>query len=270
MALNCANKATANNSILIQSKDRNISTVALTQSAQIISSRLKDYSSDKFELTIIPEKKQIQLVFTENWDLKVAEKLLIQKGKIGFYKTYNRKSLSMLLKEDYRLFLLLKAKETSNSDARIGCCSITESTKVNDCLKTLKLNKKCKFVWSLPSDSLDICLYALRLEKSKGALLSGTDIESMKSGMGNGLKTQYVEINFKKPSIALWANITKQNIGYPIAIVLDNKLLCAPVVNQTIESGKSQIAGNFTESEVKLIAALGNNGELPVSFEVLK
>jgi len=68
----------------------------------------------------------------------------------------------------------------------------------------------------------------------------------------------------------LWANITKQNIGYPIAIVLDNKLLCAPVVNQTIESGKSQIAGNFTESEVKLIAALGNNGELPVSFEVLK
>lgn len=270
MALNCGNKANASNSILIQSTNKNVSTVALTQSAKIISSRLKDFSSDTFELTIIPEKKQIQLIFTDNWNLKIVEKLLTQKGKIGFYKTYNRKSLAILLKEDYRLFLLLKSKETNHSDVRIGCCTITESVKVNNCLKSLGQNRKCKFVWSQPSDSSDICLYALRLKKSKGALLNGTDIESMKYGQEKGMKIQYVEINFRKPAIALWASITKHNIGNPIAIVLDNTLLCAPVVNQTIQNGKSQITGNFTETDVKLIAALGNNGELPISFEIVK
>jgi hypothetical protein len=270
MAMSFTNRADSNSSILIQPTDKNISAAALSQSAAIISNRLKDFSSDKFELTVIPEKKQIQLTFTDNMDLKVTEKLLTQKGRIGFYTTCDRQSLSELLKGDNRLFSLLKSNGTNHLDAGIGYCSISDTAKVNDFLNASVKGRKYKFVWGQPSYSSIVRLYALRLEKNKGSLLNGSDIKSMKSGQEKGMKLQYVEINFKKPAIALWAIITKENTGNQIAIVLDNTLLCAPTVNSTIQNGKSQITGNFTETEVKLIAALGNNGELPTAFEVLK
>jgi SecD/SecF fusion protein len=270
MTMSFTNKAHSNSSLLIQPTDKNISIAALSQSATIISNRLKDFSSEKFELTVIPEKKQIQVTFSANPDLKVVEKLLTKKGKIGFYTSCDRQSLSELLKNDNRLFSLLKSNETNHSDTGIGYCSISDSAKVNEYLNASVISGKYKFVWEQPSDSSVVRLYALRLEKNKGSLLDGSDIESMKSGQEKGMKLQYVEINFKKPAIALWATITKQNIGHQIAIVLDNTLLCAPTVNSSIQNGKSQITGNFTETEVKLIAALGNNGELPTAFEVLK
>ncbi|MDD5184361.1 MAG: hypothetical protein PHS84_03770 [Paludibacter sp.] len=258
-------KANAAQTILIQSTDINVSETALSQSAKIISNRLKDFSNEKFELRIIPERNQIQVTFPDNMDLKVAEKLLTQKGKIGFYKMYDRKSLPELLKDSQHLLSLLKNNDKNNL-VEIGCCSISESSRVNAYLQSLEQNPGCKFVWSQPSKDSDICLYALRSEN--GPLLTGVDIESMKSG--KDAKIFYIGINFNKPAVALWAEITKQNIGNPIAIVLDNTVLAAPIVRSVIEGGKSMITGDYTLTEVKLIAAFGNNGELPLSFKVIK
>jgi len=270
MAMGFTNRANTYNSILIQSTDKKVSTVALTQSANIISARLNDFSSEKFELTVIPEKNQIRVLFTGNWDLKVAEKLLTQKGKIGLHKTYNQVTLTELLKGDQHLFSLLNSKGTNNSDAKIGCCNISEAVKVNDYLNSTEINKTCKFAWGQPSDSSMICLYALQMEMDKGSLLSGNDMENMKSGLDKDSKTYYIGFSFKKPAIALWANITKQNIGKPIAIVLDDTVLYAPVLRSAIDNGECSITGDFSEKELKLIAVLGNNGELPVSFNVMK
>lgn len=259
-------KANAAQTILIQSTDTNVSEVVLSQSAKIISNRLKDYSNAKFEMKINPEQNQIQVTFTDNMDVKVAEKLLTQKGEIGFYKMYNRKSLSENFKDSQHLYSLLKSNDENNNRVEIGCCSIPESTRVNEYLQSLEQNSTCKFVWSQPSKDSNVCLYALRTEKAP--LLTGVDIESMKSGNEN--KHFYIGINFNKPAVALWAEITKQNIGNSIAIVLDNTVLAAPIVRSAIEGGKSMITGDYTQLEVKLIAALGNNGELPLSFKVIK
>jgi len=270
MVMGFTNKVNTNYSILIQSTDKKVSNLALTQSAKIISARLKEFSSEKFELSVIPEKNQIQVLFTGNWNLKVAEKLLTQNGKIGLYKTYNRITLAELLKDDQHLFSLLNSNGTNTSDAKIGCCKVSETVKVNDYLNSLGLNKTCKFAWSQPSDSSTICLYALQMEKDKGSLLSGSDMGNMKSGLDKDSKTYYIGFSFKKPAIALWADITKQNIGNPIAIVLDDTVLYAPILRSAIENGKCSITGDFTETELKLIATLGNNGELPVSFKVIE
>ncbi|MFA6582039.1 MAG: hypothetical protein WCS79_09570, partial [Paludibacter sp.] len=203
-------KANAAQTILIQSTDINVSETALSQSAKIITNRLKDFSNEKFELRMIPERNQIQVTFPDNMDLKVAEKLLTQKGEIGFYKMYDRKSLPELLKDSQHLLSLLKSNDKNNL-VEIGCCSISESFRVNEYLQSLEQNPTCKFVWSQPSNDSDICLYALRSEN--GPLLTGVDIESMKSGKDT--KIFYIGINFNKPAVALWAEITKQNIGNP-------------------------------------------------------
>lgn len=264
------NKSNTTHRILIQSTDSKISSVKLSQSAEIITNRLKSFSTEKFDVTAFPDKNQIQVTLTNNWDLKVAEDLAIHKGALAFYETYNRKSLSELLTGDYHLFSLFNAGNANDSSAEIGCTSIKEVEKINDYLNTLGLNQKCKFVWSRDSDNSDACLYALKINSEKGALITGTDIESVKFNQGKASKNNEIEIRLKESAVELWADATKRNINNAIAIVLDNNVLSAPIVRSVITGGHSIITGNFSQIEAKYIAALGNNGELPGSFKVVK
>ena len=262
--------ASAATRILIQSVDSKVTPATLSESAKIISARLKDFSSAKFELTVIPEKNQIQVIFPDGWDLKAGENLLIQKGSLSFYATYKKEGFSELLKGDKQLFSLLNANGPDRSMAVIGCVTVADTGKVNDYLKTLSLNQKCKFAWSQPSGDANVCLYALRLEGEKGALLTGNDVESAKSGQDTASGINELLIEFKKPAVQLWVDATRRNINNTIAIVLDNKVIYAPVLRDAIEGGKCSITGDFTKNEVQYLAALCNNGELPVSFKVVK
>ena len=270
IATRFANKASLENGILIQSVEKNISSVSLSQSAKIISDRLKDYSSEKFDITINPEKNQIQVIFTEKWDLKTAENLLVKKGTFAFYETYDHKSLSELLNGDTHLFSLLRGSDPNNSAAKIGCTSIADVDKVNGYLNSLGLNQKCKFSWGQVSDNSEICLYALKSDVEKGVLLTGTDVESMKFNQDAASKDYYIEIRFNKSAAELWHDATKRNINHAIAIVLDENVICAPIVRSEINNGICQIAGDYTENQVRYFAAIGNNGVLPVSFKVVK
>ncbi len=268
MVMSFTDKTNPKTSILIQSDDSKISSLSLSQSATIISNRLKDFSSEKFEITIIPEKNQIQVTLMNDQDLKTIENLMIQKGTLAFYETYNHKSLAELLKGNDHLFSLFTT--ANKSSAEIGCTSSMEVEKINDYLNTLGLDQKCKFAWSQHLDSSEVCLYALKTNGDKAALLSGADIESVKSNQDKASKNNEIEIRFKKSSVELWAKVTKHNINNAIAIVLDNNVIAAPVVCSEIAGGHSTITGNYTQAEVRYIAAIGNNGELPVSFKILK
>lgn len=270
VAAGYTNKAETDKCILIQSVDRNIASVQLTQSAEIISNRLKDFSSEKFDVTVIPEKKQIQVIMAEPRDLKAVENLLVQKGAFAFYETYDRKSLTELLQGDKHLFSLINDGDANNSDVTIGCITNTGVEQVNDYTKSLGLNQKCKFAWSQGLDSSKVCLYALRLYNEKGALLTGTDIESMRYIQDQESKTYNVEILFNKDVIKTWSDATRRNINRSIALVLDNEVIYAPRVNEAIDKGACIISGDLTEDQVRFIAALGNNGELPANFEIVK
>jgi SecD/SecF fusion protein len=264
-------KTNPKDSIRIQSVDRNISSVLLTQCADVISGRLKDYGTDKFNITVIPEVNQIQVVFTDTCqDLKAAENLLVQKGAFAFYETYDRESLIELLKGDNHLFSMLNSDDTQNLHPWIGCISAAGVAKVNDYTASLGLDHKCKFVWSQGFDNSRECLYALRLNNERGFLLSGTDIESMKYFQEQASESYCIEIKFRKESVQIWSDATRRNVNKTIALVLDDRVIFSPRVNEAIDSGNCIISGSFTEDQVRYIAALGNNGELPANFEVVK
>ena len=73
-----------------------------------------------------------------------------------------------------------------------------------------------------------------------------------------------------KVIIFIFTLMLVKNINNAIAIVLDNKVIYAPVLKSVIEGGKCSITGDFTKPQVQYLAALCNNGELPVSFKVVK
>lgn len=270
IAMGFTNKANTKTSILIQTVEANVSSVSLSQSAVIISNRLKDFSADKFEVTVIPEKNQIKITLTNDNDLPTIEKLVTQKGAMAVYETYSCKSLSALLNGDNHLFSLFNVSNAFDSLAKIGCTTVSRVEKVNDYISASGLSQKYKFAWSQSADNADMCLYALKTNSDKTALLIGTDIESVKFNQGKTSKSNEIDITLKKSAIGLWADATKRNINNTIAIVLDDNVITAPVVRSEITGGHCTISGNFTQTEAKYIAALGNNGALPVSFKIVK
>lgn len=269
-AMSFTNSATDKNTILIQAVDNQTTSTALSESAAIITARLKDFSTDTFDVTIIPDKKHIQVVGISDKDIQNVGNLITKKGAIGFYKVYNRTELSELLKGDQQLFSLLNSTGLTDRDPCIGWTTVSKIDSVNECLKAMRPSVKFKTVWGDSSDSTKISLYALRLESVTGSLLSGNDLDSVKCSRNGVHDNWYISFNFKKSAVKKWADITRENIGNSIAIVIDNRVICAPTVNMTIESGKCQVTGNFTETEVKLFMAVGNHGELPVLFNVIK
>jgi len=65
-----------------------------------------------------------------------------------------------------------------------------------------------------------------------------------------------IGIKFKKEAVLSWAEATRRNMDKAIAIVLDDKVISAPVVRSVIEGGNCQISGNFTEEDARYIVAL--------------
>ncbi|WP_208435958.1 protein translocase subunit SecD [Bartonella phoceensis] len=68
----------------------------------------------------------------------------------------------------------------------------------------------------------------------------------------------------------IFAEITRQNINRPFAIVLDNKVLTAPTINSVIPNGQGQITGNFDPKEASTLAALLRAGSLPAPLTVIE
>lgn len=67
-----------------------------------------------------------------------------------------------------------------------------------------------------------------------------------------------------------WRNLTGQNIGRRIAVVLDDYVYTAPVVNGEIPSGQSEIAGNFTIQEAQDLANILKSGSLPAPTQIVE
>jgi SecD/SecF fusion protein len=79
-------------------------------------------------------------------------------------------------------------------------------------------------------------------------------------------------ISFRLDNIGArqFSDITRANVGRPFAIVLDGKVLSAPVINEHIGGGSGQISGRFTTSQAADLAALLRAGALPAPLTVIE
>ena len=68
----------------------------------------------------------------------------------------------------------------------------------------------------------------------------------------------------------IWGELTTNNVGKPIAIVLDNNVYSAPNVINPITTGNSEISGNFTIEEAQDLANILQSGKLPAPAKIVQ
>src|SRR3989339_1603797 len=78
-----------------------------------------------------------------------------------------------------------------------------------------------------------------------------------------------VLLEFNNEGQEIFAQLTRENIGKPLAIFLDGQPISIPVVREEIASGRAQITGEFTLKEAKLLVGRLNSGALPVPIQII-
>lgn len=79
-------------------------------------------------------------------------------------------------------------------------------------------------------------------------------------------------VHFKFNNIASkkFAKVTKENVGKPFAIVLDNTILTVPTIREPILNGEGEISGNFTEKQASELSILLKSGALPAPLKIVE
>ena len=101
-------------------------------------------------------------------------------------------------------------------------------------------------------------------------LVSGGDLDDARLDLDRFTNEPVVDFSLNSVGRERFARLTTNNVGLPFAIVLDGKVVAAPVIRAPITGGQGQIAGNFSVQEARDLAMLLRSGALPVPLIVVE
>jgi preprotein translocase subunit SecD len=102
------------------------------------------------------------------------------------------------------------------------------------------------------------------------SIISGDQIQDASSGMNTHGIGYVVDVQFKSAASNTWADFTAAHIGTQTAFTLDSQVVSAPMIQEAIPGGRTQITGGdppFTASTARQLANVLKYGSLPLSFE---
>jgi preprotein translocase subunit SecD len=103
----------------------------------------------------------------------------------------------------------------------------------------------------------------------KRTLLTGANLTNARVDFDQ-FNIPFVSINFDKKGARDFERITGENVNERLAIVLDDTVASAPVIQEKIAGGQARITGNFTLEEAKDLAIVLRAGALPAPVNILE
>ena len=140
------------------------------------------------------------------------------------------------------------------------------------------LGKTANLTFRLVSDAEDVfgsesLLYEDsddKLNISKRVLLSGDNLINAQPFFDKQSNLTVVNFTFDRPGAKKFARATSSNVGKRLAIILDNKIISAPVIKEAILGGNGQISGDFTFKSATDLALLLRSGALPAPLNIIE
>jgi SecD/SecF fusion protein len=137
------------------------------------------------------------------------------------------------------------------------------------------LPKDLKLLWGIKPTKADdgteiLELYAIKLKKgSDQAPLEGDVVTDARQTLDQTSQPA-VSMQMNADGARKWRNLTAENVGRRIAVVLDDYVYTAPMVNGEIPNGQSEISGNFTLLEAQDLANILKSGSLPAPTQIVE
>lgn len=211
-------------------------------------------------------------------DIERVKTLLAASGNLEFWPTFNVKDVPVFSSfnnqpDDYipaafvQLFALLGHDDSYCYGARLGLAKEADTAQINNILSSPRIKeylpKGLRTYWSLkPFVNTDDVYELVAINASDGkAPLDGSYITEVSVETE---PTPLVNIQLNDEGTKIWEWLTTNNVGEQIAMVLDGKVLSAPLVNSAITLGKSQISGEFTIEEVNDMANILESSKNPI------
>lgn len=102
------------------------------------------------------------------------------------------------------------------------------------------------------------------------SIISGDQIQDASASQNQRGIGYVVDLQFKSAAANTWADFTAAHIGTQTAFTLDSQVVSAPMIQEAIPGGRTQISGGdppFTAATAKQLANVLKYGSLPLSFE---
>lgn len=131
--------------------------------------------------------------------------------------------------------------------------------------------QELRFMWSADPETIGnergYILYAIKVPASGKARVGGKDIQKAMADVNDrGQRT--VNLRMTPDGAERWAVMTSENVGRAVAITMDNIVYSAPVVQNVIQQGSTEITGNFSFEDATKFAGLLNGGALPAPLVI--
>lgn len=182
------------------------------------------------------------------------------------------------IKKQYPLLSMLQLNSSGQGPV-IGYANYKDTADINKYLAMpeikAELPKDLRLKWGVSPSEFDkkgqtFELYAIKSTERNGkAPLEGDVVTDAKDEFDQYSKPA-VSMTMNSDGARRWAQLTKQNIGRSIAIVLDNYVYSAPNVNSEITGGRSQITGHFTPEQAKDLANVLKSGKMPAPAHIVQ
>ena len=109
-----------------------------------------------------------------------------------------------------------------------------------------------------------------KINISKRVIVSGDNLDNAQPQFDRTTNQAVVSFTFDRAGSKKFGRATTDNVGKRLAIVLDNKIISAPVVREAILGGNGQITGNFTFQSATDLAVLLRSGALPAPLNIIE
>jgi len=128
-------------------------------------------------------------------------------------------------------------------------------------------------MWSLKPTTIDkqeyLELIPVRKTRDGVPMLSGEAVNDARADLGQNGQPE-VLMNMTAPGARKWAKMTAANIGKQVAMVLDDYVCSAPVVQSEITGGGTSITGSFSVEDTDDLANQLKAGKLPAPTRIVE
>ena len=217
----------------------------LTERLEYLNSRAKEEDSVSLtEVENLLANRELREVIVQNFDEYFTDKEINELHKIMNSDVFQKLSNSSLFNSYSKLYMIINDQldliENSITSRRI----FDSTPKIE--LTLIPVEREDGFYATIDYDSnngeQELVLEATPSITKKDILEVKKEIDSYKH--------PYISVTLNEEGTNKFHLLTQENIGKPIAIVIDKHIVMSPTVQAPISGGKVQISGNFSEEDI--------------------